>query len=158
MDDPRSPTFSPPFAALSRLPRTLASARQVLRDDRLYMHHYKLNMKAAIEGTVWQWHQDYMSWQMDGIPTPDMTTMMVMLEDTSEMSGCLYFLPGSHALGRIDPVLDESTVYKLWATPVERIKAVLAASPDPVPITGTAGTAAIFHCNTLHASGHNLSP
>jgi len=157
MDDVHSPTYSAPFAALSRVPRALATARQILRDDRLYMHHYKLNMKAAIEGTVWQWHQDFMSWQMDGIARPDMSTMMVMLEDTSEMSGCLYFLAGSHKLGRIDPTLDESTVYKLWATPVDRIKAILADSPDPLPITGKAGTAAIFHCNTLHASGHNLS-
>ena len=83
--------------------------------------------------------------------------MMVMLEDNSEIAGCLYVLPGSHKIGRIEPRLDESTVYKLWATPVERIKAILDASPAPVPITGEAGSAAIFHCNTLHASGHNLS-
>ena len=67
------------------------------------MHHFKLNMKAAIEGTIWQWHQDYMSWQMDGIARPDMTTMMVMMEDATEIGGCLYFLPGSHKMGRIDP-------------------------------------------------------
>lgn len=157
MDDPDCATYSAPFRALSRTPRALATARQVLRDDALYMHHFKLNMKAAIEGTVWQWHQDYMPWQIDGIQKPDMTTMLVMLEDNSEMGGCLYFLPRTHEMGRIEPYLDESTVYKLWATPVEQIKAILARSPDPVPITGKAGTAALFHCNTLHASGHNLS-
>ena len=157
MDVPGGATYSAPFRALSRTPRSLETAQQVLRDDRVYMHHYKLNMKAAIEGTVWQWHQDYMSWQMDGIARPEMTTMMVMLEDTSEIGGCLYFLPGSHKIGRIEPRLDESTVYKLWAMPVNRIKAVLSESPDPIPMTGNAGTAAIFHCNTLHASGHNLS-
>jgi ectoine hydroxylase len=30
-------------------------------------------------------------------------------------------------------------------------------APDPVAITGGPGTAVIFDCNTLHASGHNLS-
>ena len=34
---------------------------------------------------------------------------------------------------------------------------VIAKFPDPVPIIGGPGTAAIFHCNLLHASGHNLS-
>ncbi len=29
--------------------------------------------------------------------------------------------------------------------------------PDPIAMTGKAGTAAIFHRNNLHASGHNLS-
>lgn len=157
MDDPAWPTYSERFHALSRLPRTLGVARQVLRDDALYMHHYKLNMKAAIEGSIWQWHQDFMSWQTDGIRSPDMATMLVMLEDTTEMSGCLYFLPGTHTLGRVEPELDENTAYKLWATPVERMKHILATHPPPVPVVGKAGTAAIFHCNLLHASGHNLS-
>jgi ectoine hydroxylase len=34
---------------------------------------------------------------------------------------------------------------------------ILRASEEPVPIVGPAGTAALFHCNTLHASGHNLT-
>ena len=157
MDDPDWPTYSAPFRALSRVPRTLETAQQVLRDDAVYMHHYKLNVKAAIEGSIWQWHQDYMSWQMDGIPRPELTTMLVMLEDTTHLSGCLYFLPGTHHMGRVNPRLDESTAYKLWAMPVEEMKQVLAAHPEPVAIVGKAGTAAIFHCNLLHASGHNLS-
>ena len=157
MDDPKSLTYSAAFRALSRTSRSLRTAQQVLGDDEIYMHHFKLNMKAAIEGTVWHWHQDYMPWQMDGVPRPDMATMMVMMEDATEIGGCLYFLPGTHKLERIEPHLDESTIYKLWAAPVDRIKDILAKSPPPVPILGKAGTAAIFHCNTLHASGHNLS-
>ena len=157
MDDPQWPTYAEPFEALSRVPRALHTAQQILADDALYMHHYKLNMKAAIEGTVWQWHQDYMSWQMDGIASPDMTTMLVMLEETQQISGALYFLPGSHKLGRLEPFLDESTVYKLWATPADRMKEILAEHAEPVAIVGKPGTAAIFHCNLLHASGRNLS-
>ena len=48
MDDPAFPAYSAPFRALSRVPRKLGAARQVLRDESLYMHHYKLNMKPAI--------------------------------------------------------------------------------------------------------------
>ncbi len=157
LDDPQWPTYSAPFRALSRLDRTLGAAQQVLHDDELYMHHYKLNVKSAIEGSVWQWHQDYMSWQLDGIPRPELVTVMVMLEEATEMSGCLYFLPGTHKMGRIEPYFDESTAYKFMAAPPEQMRDILATHPAPVPITGKPGTAAIFHCNLLHASGHNLS-
>ncbi|MSP04021.1 MAG: hypothetical protein EXR05_01970 [Acetobacteraceae bacterium] len=34
---------------------------------------------------------------------------------------------------------------------------VMRVSPPPVPVTGKAGTAVLFHCNVLHASGHDLS-
>ena len=157
MDDPEWSTYSAPFRALSRIPRTLGVAKQVLHDDALYMHHYKLNVKPAIEGSVWQWHQDYMSWKLDGIPGPELATMLVMLEEATELSGCLYFLPGTHKLGRLEPYFDESTAYKFMAAPPELMKDILASRPAPVPITGKPGTAAIFHCNMLHASGHNLS-
>lgn len=30
--------------------------------------------------------------------------------------------------------------------------------PAPVPIVGKPGMGVMFHCNCLHASGHNLSP
>ena len=46
---------------------------------------------------------------------------------------------------------------KFWAVPKKEILSVLKASPPPVPIVGPAGTAVVFHCNLLHASGHNLS-
>jgi ectoine hydroxylase len=157
MDDPEWPTYSESFRTLSRMGRTLGVAKQVLGDEALYMHHYKLNVKSAIEGSVWQWHQDYMSWQPDGIPRPELATMMVMLEEATELSGCLYFLPGTHKMGRIEPYFDESTAYKFMAAPPERMKEILASHPAPVPITGKPGTAAIFHCNLFHASGHNLS-
>jgi ectoine hydroxylase len=157
LDDPEWPTYSAPFRALSRRDWTLGSARQVLHDDALYMHHYKLNIKSDIKGSIWQWHQDYMQWQLDGIDRPELVTVMVMLEEATEMSGCLYFLPGTHKMARIEPYFDESTAYKFMAAPPEPMKDISASHPAPVPITGKPGTAAIFHCNLFHASGHNLS-
>ena len=52
---------------------------------------------------------------------------------------------------------DESTAYKFWAMPRQRMIEVLKSSPEPVAVTGRAGTCVLFHCNVLHASGHNLS-
>lgn len=151
------PTASPAFRACSRTSRILRTAQQCLHDDALYIHHCKVNMKAAIEGTAWPWHQDFGSWHLDGIADPDMATMTVMLTDATEFNGALYVVPGSHVRGRSDPYWDDKTAYKLWAVKPADMRAYLKQFPDPVPITGKAGTAAIFHCNLLHASGHNLS-
>lgn len=151
------PTASLAFRACSRTSRVLRTAQQCLGDDALYMHHCKVNMKAAIEGTAWPWHQDFGSWHLDGIAEPHMATMTVMLTEATEFNGCLYLVPGSHRQGRSDPYWDDKTAYKLWAVKPRDMRACLKRSPAPVAIAGNAGTAAIFHCNLLHASGHNLS-
>jgi len=157
MHMPGSTTASEPMAALVRLPRTLGVARQVLRDDALYMHHTKCNLKASIEGTAWPWHQDYGSWKLDGIRRPDMTTLMVSLDAAAEINGCLYFLPGSHKEGRHDAHFDTSTAYHLWAVPHAVTRERIRRYGPPVAIAAEPGDAVIFDCNLLHASGHNLS-
>jgi ectoine hydroxylase len=150
-------TRSPAFRALVRTPRVLRPTMQALGADGVYVYHTKINTKPAIEGTVWMWHQDYGSWQRDGCPRPDMATFAVMMTDSVEMNGALYVIPGSHKRGRIEPYYDENTSYKFWAVPRQQMISILRQSEKPVPIVGAAGTAALFHCNTLHASGHNLS-
>lgn len=150
-------TRSAAFRALVRTPRVLVPTMQALNTDGVYVYHTKINTKPAIEGTVWMWHQDYGSWQRDGCARPDMATFAVMMTDSVEMNGALYILPGSHKRGRIEPYYDDSTSYKFWAIPKNDIVEVLRSSPPAVPIVGPAGTAVLFHCNTLHASGHNLT-
>ena len=150
-------TRSGAFHALVRTPRVLRPTMQALGTDEVYVYHTKINTKPAIEGTVWMWHQDYGSWKRDGCPRPDMATFAVMLTDSVEMNGALYVVPGSHKRGRIEPYYDENTSYKFWAVPKAQMIEMLKSSPTPVPIVGPAGTAALFHCNLLHASGHNLS-
>ena len=157
MHETDGPTASPAFQAAVRLPRTLGIAQQLLRDDELYLHHTKVNIKAAIEGSVWPWHQDYGSWMRDGIQKPDLLTMMISLDAAAEVNGCLYFLPGSHKRGRLDPYLDTSTAYKVWSVGPADMKALIAEHGEPVPIIGKPGSLVVFDCNLLHASGHNLS-
>ncbi len=157
MHEPDGPTASAAYRAAAFSPRILRMAQQALSDDEVYIHHCKVNMKAAVEGTAWPWHQDFGSWHLDGIAKPDMTTVMVMLDEATEMNGCLYMLPGSHRDGRVNPYFDQSTAYKVWAVGPNEVKAYMQDSPPPVPLVGPPGTTAIFHCNLLHASGHNLS-
>ncbi len=151
------PTASVPFHRASRAPRLLGPARQLLADDALYLHHSKCNLKTAIDGSVWAWHQDYGTWRRDGVPAPHLTTALLMLDEPSEIGGCLYFIPGSHKLGELAPEFDESTGYRFWVVPKPTLLEVMAHAPPPQPITGVPGTVVFFHPNILHASGHNLS-
>src|SRR5262245_37706536 len=150
-------TGSAAFRALVRTPRVLEPTMKVLNTDGVYVYHTKINTKPAIEGTVWMWHQDYGSWQRDGCPRPDMATFAVMMTDSVEMNGALYVIPGSHRRGPADADHYDNTSYKFWAVPKQQMISILRESEKPVPIVGPAGTAALFHCNTLHASGHNLT-
>lgn len=157
--EPDGATFSPAFHRLVRTPRFLRPAQQVLRDDELYVYHCKSNIKTAIDGTVWLWHQDYGYWQHDGVPESTMATFLVMLDEATEMSGCLYFVPGSHKKGVLPAYKDETTTsYPQWAIEKDAMRTFLRENPNAVPITGGPGTAVLFHCNMVHGSGHNLSP
>ncbi len=155
--EPDGPTRSPPFFAATRSPRLLGITQQLAGDEQLYVHHTKCNRKAAISGTVWQWHQDYGYWQRDGMRRPDLITAGLMLDPATEANGCLYFIPGSHKLGRLEPVWDEQTAYKLWVVPRPKLLDIMSSHPAPVAITGVPGDVVFFHCNLLHGSGHNLS-
>jgi len=55
--EPDGPTFSPTYRRLAQTPRFLGPVQQILKDD-AYIYHAKCNIKTAIDGTVWLWHQD----------------------------------------------------------------------------------------------------
>ena len=82
---------------------------------------------------------------------------LVMLDEPTEMNGCLYFIPGSHKEGNLEPEFNDATGYKFYVTPKDKLLEIMARSPAPVAITGKPGTVVFFDCNILHASGHNLS-
>ena len=153
------PTGLPGFAALTRIPRILEPVQQLVRDEDVYVYHTKCNLKEAIAGEIWQWHQDFGYWSTDGVTDPDgMTTAMLMLSEATEIGGCLYFIPGSHKRGHIEPTLDEATTsYKLWTVPKNDVVALMEQDGDPVPIVGKPGTVVIFHPHIVHGSGHNMS-
>jgi len=58
---------SPACAAAHRLPRVLGPIKQIMGDD-IYLYQSRLKYKRAHTGDVFQWHQDYQSWLMDGVP------------------------------------------------------------------------------------------
>ena len=56
--------YSEPFARLARHPRMVQPVMDLF-GEQVYMHQFKINGKAAFDGDVWQWHQDYGTWVND---------------------------------------------------------------------------------------------
>src|SRR4029450_2351161 len=147
--DADGPTASPVFRAGARARRLLQPAQRLLGDEALYIHHTKCNLKTAIDGSVWQWHQDYGSWRRDGGPAPrhapppggggapqSGATPCVLREAPQGLRACLYFIPGSHRVGNLEPEMDDRTTsYRLWVVPKAELLSIMERSPEPGPIT-----------------------
>src|SRR5260221_14008393 len=67
--------YSKPFARLARHPRMIEPATQAF-GEAVYMHQLKINGKAAFDGDVWQWPEEYVTWRNDD-PMPEARAMNV---------------------------------------------------------------------------------
>ena len=150
--------YNETFRRLGRHPRLVAPVRQLLGGD-VYMHQFKINAKAAFNGDVWQWHQDYGTWSRDDLmPEPRAMNIALFLEDVTEFNGALMFIPRSHKGGVIEAGHDlETTSYPLWTIDDATI-AKLVDEGGIIAPKGKAGSAMLFHCNLVHASPFNMSP
>ncbi len=151
-------TFNEAFARLGRHPRLIDPVVQLLGGP-VYMHQFKINAKAAFDGDVWQWHQDYGTWARDDLmPEPRAMNIAIFLDDVSEFNGPLMFIPGSHKGGTLDAGHDlKTTSYPLWTLDNETV-ARLVDEGGMVAPKGKAGSMLLFHCNLVHASPANISP
>lgn len=157
------------FDRLTRLDVLVGPVEQIL-DDRVYIYQFKVNLKAAFDGDLWPWHQDYSFWaKEDEMPFPHALTAGIFLDDVTEFNGPMYFIPGSHKNGCHD--LEEgqlrSSHGNTWLKHVgaslsyqtDRAKlARLAAAHGMVAPKGPRGTVMLFDCNVVHASPANISP
>ena len=155
--------YSGPFARLARHPRMVGPVMDLF-NEQVYMHQFKINGKAAFEGDVWQWHQDYGTWLNDDMmPTERAMNVAIFLDDVNEFNGPLMFIPGSHKKGVVQAQHDLTTTsYPLWtvdnaliSTLVERAGGKNGGIVSP---KGPAGSMILFHSCLVHASGSNLSP
>jgi len=151
-------TFNEAFARLGRHPRLINPVMQLLGGP-VYIHQYKINAKAAFDGDVWQWHQDYGTWARDDrMPEPRAMNIAVFLNDVSEFNGPLMFIPKSHQGGKLDAGHDlETTSYPLWTLDNETVTRLVDQGGIVAP-KGKAGSVILFHCNLVHASPGNISP
>jgi ectoine hydroxylase len=150
--------YSDPFAKLARHPRMVEPVVQLF-DEAVYMHQFKINGKAAFDGDVWQWHQDYGTWKNDDeMPEPRAMNVAIFLDEVNEFNGPLMFIPGSHRLGVLDAQHDTSTTsYPLWTINHDTIAQLVGRGGIVAP-KGPAGSMILFHSCLVHASTSNLSP
>jgi ectoine hydroxylase len=162
-DAPRSAfyvqTWNAVFEKVARHPRLVEPGMQLLGSDQLYMHQFKVNAKAAFDGAVWQWHQDYATWYNDDeMPTPQAMNIALFLAEANEFNGPLMFIPKSHRQGRLAAGHDVTTTsYPLWTADNETITRLVEEGGIVAP-KGPPGSILLFHGNLVHASGSNLTP
>jgi ectoine hydroxylase len=156
--------FNKVFEVMSRHPRLVEPLMQLFGES-VYVHQFKLNAKAAFEGDVWQWHQDYGTWARDdGMPEPRAMNIAIFLDDVLPINGALMIIPKSHKQGVLAAGHDKTTTsYPLWTLDKETVTRLAqeAAGPDGVGIvapTGKAGSMLMFHGNLVHASPPNITP
>jgi ectoine hydroxylase len=161
------------FKRLSRLPRLVGPASQLLDGDDVYIYQFKINAKVAFEGDLWQWHQDYIFWlKEDGLPQPRAINVVVYFDEVNEFNGPLLFIPGSQQEGVIDPSatsgrpagyedkpdwvsdLTADLKFTIHRSTLER----LVKKHQIVAPKGPAGSVLLFHPNVVHGSTQNMSP
>jgi ectoine hydroxylase len=151
-------TYNEAYRRLGRHPRLVEPVMQLL-DGQVYMHQFKINAKAAFEGEVWQWHQDYGTWQRDDdMPEPRAMNIALFIDEVTAVNGPLMLIPRSHKAGVLAAGHDlETTSYPLWT--LERATVTrLAEQGGIVAPTGRPGSLLLFHANLVHASPPNISP
>jgi len=150
--------YSLPFARLARHPRMVEPVMQIFGES-VYMHQFKINGKMAFDGDLWQWHQDYGTWQRDDdMPEPRAMNVAIFLDEVNEFNAPLMFIPGSHTLGVIGAVHDLSTTsYPLWTIDNDTIARLVGRGGIVAP-KGPPGSMILFHSCLVHASTANLSP
>lgn len=150
--------YNEAFRRLGAHPRLVEPVMQLLGGP-VYMHQFKINAKAAFDGDVWQWHQDYGTWSRDDLmPEPLAMNIAVFLDEVTVYNGPLMFIPRSHKQGVFEAGHDlESTSYPLWTLDRETLTRLAEQGGIVAPL-GAPGSVLLFHCNLVHASPPNISP
>jgi ectoine hydroxylase len=150
--------YNPAFARLARHPRLVEPVAQLLGEP-VYMHQFKINAKAAFDGDVWQWHQDYGTWRRDDdMPQARAMNIALFLAEVNEFNGPLMFIPRSHQHGVVEAGHDTTTTsYPLWTIDNATIAQLVARGGIVAP-KGPPGSVIVFHSCLVHASGSNLTP
>jgi len=94
-----SERVSPGLNTVLRSDEVLDVVESILGPD-LSLFHSKLLMKAAQDGTITPWHQDYAYWKQAN-NRPAYVNAMMAIDPATQENGCIQFVPGSHKQGLI---------------------------------------------------------
>jgi ectoine hydroxylase len=151
-------TYNEAFRILGAHPRLIEPVEQFF-GEKLYMHQYKINAKAAFDGEVWQWHQDYGTWARDdGMPEPRAMNISVFIDEVMPINGPLMLIPRSHKHGTLAAGHDKQTTsYPLWTLEHDTVSRLVDEGGIVAP-TGKPGSVLMFHGNLVHGSAGNITP
>jgi non-heme Fe2+,alpha-ketoglutarate-dependent halogenase len=137
-------------AELASNPVVLDAVEGVLGPD-LFVWGVSLFVKDAGDGAYVSWHQDATYW---GLNKPDVATAWIALSPTTQKSGCMKMLPGSHQWAQ-QPHSDTLAEKNLLTRGQEIDVAV--DEDKAVTLEMQPGEMSLHHIMTAHASGHNQS-
>jgi ectoine hydroxylase-related dioxygenase (phytanoyl-CoA dioxygenase family) len=140
--------ISPTIDAFLRSDRILDVVADLIGPD-ICLYHCKLLMKAARDGTVTPWHQDYAYWVAPD-NRPLMLNCMFQIDDSTPENGCLQMVPGSHR-GRLLEHEREGKVFSRF------LPGYFEPRADAVPLPLRAGSAVLFGPMIIHGSDANRS-
>jgi ectoine hydroxylase-related dioxygenase (phytanoyl-CoA dioxygenase family) len=126
-----------------RDPQFLDVVEQLIGPD-IVLHHSKLFLKPAGDGSPFPVHQD---WSYFPLQQDSMIAAVLHISEATEAMGCLRVLPGSHRRGRLDATSGQSESSSLDGLTLD----------DLVPIEAGPGDVLFFHYFTVHGSGPNRS-
>lgn len=166
--------ISSKYDVLYKESRLIDPVKQLLGSD-IYLYQFKLNNKKAFVGDWWEWHQDFPYWYLDdGVKSPQMISIMILLQDTTTIQGPLVFIPKSHKSGIVEfepkehlraisnsnvgTGLINSLTADLKYTIKKDFITELINKYGFLEAAGTAGTCIFFHPNLFHCSNSNISP
>ncbi|QGG97160.1 ectoine hydroxylase [Actinomarinicola tropica] len=152
------------FSDLATDPRIADVARQILGSD-AYVHQSRVNLKPAMTGKEFFWHSDFETWHVeDGMPRMRAVSASVAMTDNTEFNGPLMLVPGSHkwyvtTVGETPERHYETSLRRQEiGVPDEESLRRLVDEGGIVAPKAQRGAVIFFDCNTMHASGVNLSP
>lgn len=152
------------FRRLTEDERLQSIAYQLLGSE-VYIHQSRINDKPGFSGTGFNWHSDFETWHSeDGMPAMRCFSMSILLTENNEFNGPLMLIPGSHRNFVATPGetprdnWKESLKHQTLGVPDPEILHRLTEQNGIVAPKAAAGSVILFECNTLHASGNNLSP
>jgi phytanoyl-CoA hydroxylase len=122
-------------------------ARRLAGAPRMRIWHDHALVKMPGDSRMTPWHQDLVYWPMneDGA-----LSCWMALDDVDENNGCMQFVPGSHKLGRLDPI-NLVNPQDIFALPEAKGVSMEAARPMPMK----AGSCTFHDGRTFHFATAN---
>jgi len=137
-------------AGLRRLvcsPRLAAIARRLAGVAGIRLWHDHALIKPCVESRASPWHQDLPYWPMREAGA---LSCWLALDDVDERNGCMHFVPGSHAWGRLEPInlANPQDLFGLVPEPEGK-------DLTPVAVPLRAGSCTFHHGLTFHHAPPN---